>query len=64
MFVDNSVTVCEISVFVYDLLLQQNPQRASFSGQSEFGGRMVFTGYVIHALVLTHHKHCEKYHNR
>lgn len=37
--------------------IQQSPQRASFSGQSACGGRMVLTGYVTHDFVLIHHKH-------
>lgn len=37
--------------------IQQSPQRASFSGQSACGGRMVFTGYVTQVLVVMHHKH-------
>lgn len=42
-------------------LLQQSPQRASFSGQSEWGGRMVPTGYVRHDFVVVHHRHCKKH---
>lgn len=42
------------------VLLQQRPQRASFRGQSAWGGRMVLTGYVTHVLVVMHHRHCLK----
>lgn len=59
----NIIEYLFFSVCVHALLLQQRPQRASFSGQSECGGRMVLTGYVIHDLVLIHHKHCEKHQN-
>lgn len=45
-------------VFVF--LLQQSPHRASFRGQSAWGGRMVLTGYVTHDFVVMHHKHCLK----
>lgn len=37
--------------------IQQRPQRASLSGQSAWGGRMVLTGYVIQVWVLMHHRH-------
>lgn len=37
--------------------IQQSPQRASSSGQREWGGRIVRTGYVTHDFVLMHHKH-------
>lgn len=40
------------------VLLQQRPQRASFRGQREWGGRMVLTGYVTHDLLVLHHRHC------
>lgn len=42
------------------ILLQQRPQRASLRGQRAWEGRMVLTGYVIHDLVVMHHRHCLK----
>lgn len=51
---------CDQLVCVCVFLLQQSPHRASFRGQSAWGGRMVLTGYVTHDFVVMHHKHCLK----
>lgn len=49
-------TTAKVIINVWKFI-QQSPQRASYSGQSAWGGRMVLTGYVIHALVAMHHRH-------
>lgn len=39
-------------------LPQQTPQRAERSSHRSAGGRILWTGYSMHLLLLAHHRHC------